>query len=239
MKRILLIILSLVLCLPAFSGCVKEPDFVDVAVVPIGGDASPGLYQTTFHFDSYKEMIKGFREYDLSKSSYTIQYYKALLDKPYSDFVDRVNADKSFPQPMKGGEPIELRDAEGFSNITFLVRELYGLPWILYYPKFPTGENFYIKMTYLPSDIDRSLTASEIIRQLSPNSPNVDNLGERHKSIFERQIKLSDREVTALVCEYNDDSRSNIAFVYGEMLVEVKCKTEVWSDEWFAELSFE
>ena len=67
----------------------------------------------------------------------------------------------------------------------------------------------------------------------------MDNLGERHKIIFERQIKLSDREVTALVCEYNDDPRCNIAFVYGEMLVEVKCKTEVWSDEWFSGLSFE
>ena len=184
-------------------------------------------------------MIKGFREYDLSKSSYTIQDYKVLLDKPYSDFVDRVNADKSFPQPMKGGEPIELRDEKGFSSITFLVSELYGIPWISYYPKDPTGENFYIKMTYLPESVDTSLTASEVIRQLSPGSPNINNLGERHKSIFERQIKLSDREVTALVCEYNDDPRCNIAFVYGEMLVEVKCKTEVWSDEWFSGLSFE
>ena len=238
MKRILLIILSLVLCLPAFSGCVKEPDFVDVAVVPIGGDASPGLYQTTFHFDSYKEMIKGFHEYDLSKSSYTIQDFKAILEKPYSDFVERVNADKSFPQPMKCGELIELRDAEGFSNITFLVRELYGLPWILYYPKFPTGENFYIKMTYLPSGIEAA-NASEAIRALSPGSPNIDNLGSRHKSIYNKQIKLRDREVTALVIEYNDDSRNSTIFLYGDLIVEVRHSPAVWSDEWFSGLSFE
>ena len=240
MKRILLIILSLALCLSAFSGCVKEPDFYDVALIPMSdGEASPGLYQTTFSFDSYKEMIKDFREYDVLKSSYTIQDYKTLLGEPYSDFVDRVKADKAFPQPMYGGKPIELRDEEDFSNITFFVSELYGLPWIAYYPKASTGENFYIKLTYLPESIDRSLAASEAIRQLSPDSPNVGNLGERHESIFEKRISLRDREVTALVCEYKDDPRSNIAFVYGDMLVEVRCKTDVWSDEWFADLSFE
>jgi hypothetical protein len=239
MKRIFVAILAVTVCLPALSGCVKEPDFYDVAVVPIGGDASPGLYQTTFSFDSYKEMIKDFREYDLSKSSYTIQDFKAFMGEPYARFVERVKEDRSFPQPMKGGEPIELRDKEGCSNITFFVSELYGLPWISYHPKNSTGENFYIKLTYLPEGVDTSLTASEVIRQLSPGSPNINNLGERHKSIFERQIKLSDREVTALVCEYKDDSRSNIAFVYGDILVEVRCRPEVWSDEWFAELSFE
>lgn len=241
MKRIFLIILTVALSLPVLSGCTKEPDFYDVAVVPVpdGGEASPGLYQTTFHFDSYKEMIRAFGKYDLSKSSYTIRDYKALLDKSYSDFVDRVNADKSFPQPMKGGKPIGLRDEKGFSSITFFVSELYGIPWIAYYPKVPTGENFYIKMTYLPDGVDTSLTASEVIKHLSPNSPNVDNLGERHKSIYGRHLKLLDREVTALVIEYNDDSRNSTIIVYGDLLIEFKGTPEVWSDEWFADLSFE
>lgn len=38
MKRILLIILALTLCLPVFSGCGKEPDFYDVATVFIPAD---------------------------------------------------------------------------------------------------------------------------------------------------------------------------------------------------------
>ena len=71
MKRFLLIFLTISLCLPAFSGCTKEPDFYDSTVVPVP-EAAPGLYQTTFDFDSYKEMIKDFRKYDISKSSYTM-----------------------------------------------------------------------------------------------------------------------------------------------------------------------
>jgi len=240
MKRFLLIILTISLCLPAFSGCTKEPDFYDIAVVPVP-EAAPGLYQTTFHFDSYKEMIKDFRKYDISKSSYTIQGFKAFMGEPYTKFVDKVNSDRSFPQPMIDGNPITYRNKEGFSNITFLVKELYGLPWIAYYPQVSTGENFFIKITYLPESIetDNDPSTSAVIKQLSPNSPNVNNLGTRHKNIYEKNIKLRDREVTALVCEYNDDPRNNTAFVYGDLLIEVRGTTEVWNDEWFASLSFE
>ena len=240
MKRFLLIILTISLCLPAFSGCTKEPDFYDSTVVP-GPEAAPGLYQTTFHFDSYKEMIKDFRKYDISKSSYTIQDFKAFMGEPYTKFVDKVNSDRSFPQPMLGGKPITYRNKEGFSNITFFVKELYGLPWIAYYPQVSTGENFFIKITYLPEIIetDYDPSTSAVIKQLSPNSPNVNNLGTRHKNIYEKNRKLRDREVTALVCEYNDDPRNNTAFVYGDLLIEVRGRAEVWNDEWFASLSFE
>lgn len=240
MKQNILLILTLSLCLTVLSGCVKEPDFYDVAVLPVP-EASPGLYQTTFDFDSYKEMIKDFRKYDISKSSYTIQDFKALMDEPYTRFVDRVNSDRSFPQPMLDGKPIPYRNEEGFSNITFFVSELYGLPWIAYYPEVSTGENFFIKITYLPEGIEANsgLTASEAVKSLAPNAPNVNNLGERHERIYERKIKLRDREVTALVCEYKDDRRSNTAFVYGDLLIEVRSTPEVWGDEWFASLSFE
>ena len=240
MKRFLLIFLTISLCLPAFSGCTKEPDFYDSTVGP-GPEAAPGLYQTTFHFDGYKEMIKDFRKYDISKSSYTIQNFKAFMGEPYTKFVDKVNSDRSFPQPMIDGKPITYRNKEGFSNITFLVQELYGLPWIAYYPEVSTNENPFIKITYLPESIetDNDPSTSAVIKQLSPNSPNVNNLGTRHKNIYEKNIKLRDREVTALVCEYNDDPRNNTAFVYGDLLIEVRGRAEVWNDEWFASLSFE
>ena len=240
MKRIIILIFTLSFCLLALSGCVKEPDFYDVAVLPVP-EASPGLYQTTFDFDSYKEMIKDFRKYDISKSSYTIQDYKAFMGEQYARFVDRVNSERSFPQPMFDGKPITYRNEEGFSNITFFVSELYGLPWIAYYPEVSTGENFFIKITYLPEGIEEKngLTASEAVKALAPNAPNVNNLGERHERIYERKIKLRDREVTALVCEYKDDRRSNTAFVYGDLLIEVRSPPEVWGDEWFALLSFE
>ena len=236
MKKFILLIAA-ILCLTSLSSCAKEPDFYDISVIP-SGEASPGLYQMTFYFDSYDEMIKDFCKYDISKSSYTVQNLIPKLGEPYSVFVERVKTEKSFPRPMRDGKEIAYRNKEGFSNITFLVSELYGLPWVSYYPKVATGENFYIKMTYLPSGIEAA-NASEAIRALSPGSPNIDNLGSRHKSIYNKQIKLRDREVTALVIEYNDDTRDSTVFLYDGLIVEVRHDPDVWSDEWFSGLSFE
>ena len=60
-----------------------------------------------------------------------------------------------------------------------------------------------------------------------------------HKNIYNQTITLRDREVTALVCEYKDDPRNSTIFVYGDLLVEVKGKPDVWTAEWFSSLSFE
>ena len=236
MKKFILLIAS-ILCLTSLSSCAKEPDFFGVSVLPVG-DASPGLYQTTFYFDSYDEMIKDFCKYDVLKSSYTIQDLIPKLGEPYSVFVERVKADKSFPRPMLDGKEMTYRNKEGFSNITFFVRELYGLPWVWYFPSVSTGENFYIGVTYLPEGVDET-SASAAIKALSPNSANLNNLGKQHESIYERPLKLRNCEVTALIIEYKEDTRNSVLFVYGDLLISVRCDPTVWNDEWFSGLSFE
>ena len=40
--------------------------------------------------------------------------------------------------PHLNGEVIEFRNEDGFPNIIFRSSELYGLPWIVYYPKVST-----------------------------------------------------------------------------------------------------
>ncbi len=106
--------------------------------------------------------------------------------------------------PHLNGEVIEFRNEDGFPNIIFKSSELYGLPWIVYYPKVSTGENFYIQITYIPDDIKEKLngqTASEVIEELAPDAPNIDHSGKHDTSVYERKINLRDREVTALVSE--------------------------------------
>lgn len=143
--------------------------------------------------------------------------------------------------PYLNGEVIELRNEEGYPGISMFASELYGLPWVFYHPKVSNGENFYIKMTYLPDVVDQkeNLTASEAIKELSPNSPNINNLGKQHEKIYNCNIKLKNREVMALVYEYKNDNRDSINFVYNDLLVEVRCDTQVWNEQWFAGLSFD
>ena len=237
MKRILSILFVLLLCLSAFAGC---GDSSDLHGNPMDIDGTPDLANATFSFNTYDEMLSAFLTYDTNKSSYTIQDYKFMLGEAYTSFLEKIEANRSVPQPMLDNKSITYRNKEGFSNITFFVNELYGLPWIWYFPTVSTGENFYIAITYLPDgERQRNMTASEVIKELSPNSANIDNLGNQHESICNRQIALGDREVTALVIEYKEDIRDSIFFVYEDLLVMVRCNSDVWSDQWFSTLSFD
>jgi hypothetical protein len=104
-----------------------------------------------------------------------------------------------------------------------------------------TGENFYIKITYLPDVIlesETSPTASEVIKKISPSSPNVNNVGKGYEKIYNQNIKLRDYEVEALIIEYKTDNRESIKFIYKGMLVEVRCDMDLWDEQWFSELSF-
>ena len=237
MKRILSILFVLLLCLSAFAGC---GDSSDLHGNPMDIDGTPDLANATFSFNTYDEMLSAFLTYDTNKSSYTIQDYKFMLGEAYTSFLEKIEANRSVPQPMLDNKSITYRNKEGFSNITFFVNELYGLPWIWYFPTVSTGENFYIAITYLPDgERQRNMTASEVIKELSPNSANIDNLGKQHENICNRQIALGDREVTALVIEYKEDTRDSIFFVYEDLLVMVRCNSDVWSDQWFSTLSFD
>ena len=238
MKRILSLLISLLLCVSAFAGC---GDLSDSHGNPSDIDAIPDLANASFSFNTYDEMLSAFLTYDTNKSSYTIQDYKLNLGEAYTSFLEKIEADRSIPQPMLDNKPITYRNKEGFSNITFFVNELYSLPWIWYFPSVSTGENFYIGVAYLPDSIiekQKNMTASKVIKELSPNSANIDNLGNQHKRIYNKQMKLNDREVAALVIEYKEDTRDNIFFVYDGLLVLVRCDSGVWSEQWFSSLSF-
>ncbi len=232
MKKILSFLLIVLICVSAFSGCSDRS-------LGNGNENAEDPPNSSFGFDSYDEMINAFSSREQNSEGYTIQGLKRLMGESYAHFVDKVNSDKSFPHPMLDENTIPYRNQEGFSNITFLGNELYNLPWIWYFPAVTTGENFYIAITYLPdSESQRNMIASEVIKELSPKSPNVNNLGEQHQSILNQQITLKDRDVTALIVYYKTDTRNSIFFVYDDLLVMVRCDPNIWSEQWFAALSF-
>jgi hypothetical protein len=142
--------------------------------------------------------------------------------------------------PYLNGEVIELRNEDGFSNITLFASEKYELPCIFYHPKVSTGDNLYIKVTCIPDEYlqgHETESASDFIRRMSPNYPNIDNLGSQCQAVYSTIVELSDRDVTALVDEYKTSKRNSTMFVYDNLLVEVRNNPEVWNSEWFSTLS--
>ena len=79
------------------------------------------------------------------------------------------------------------------------------------------------------------MSAWEVIKEIAPNAPNIDNLG-RYKKIYNQNLKLRDREVTALICEPKTGNRDTVFFVYDDLLVAITSAPEVWTEQWFAEL---
>lgn len=235
MKRFTAAIIAMLLCL-CLCACRDGG-----ASTMTSGDVTPPEYIYPFCYDSLsllREAVSADGElYDeLSRKGAGSE----IIDG-FGTFIEKYKS-QGMIVPFMNGKEIEFRDEEGYSNISVFPSEAYGLPWVIFYPSVPTGENFYIKLTCLPDSIvktQKAPTASNVIKIISPDSPNINNVGELHERIYDRITELEDRKVTAMVIEYKTDKRDSIFFVYGEMLVEVRCDPAVWDAKWFSCLSFE
>lgn len=244
MKKFVTIIFAIMLCL-GMCACsdIDNPSDAGINSSP-NNTASPNnavIYPLTYY--SLNDL----------KSSISQKNENKIYDKLKEDGIGNENIDKikffvkklqshNITVPYLSGKVIQFRNREGFSNISLYASELYRLPWIFYHPSVSTGENFYIKIAYIPDSVlnkQKNPTASEVIKELSPGSPNIDIIGDQHKSIYNQNIRLEDREVTALVIEYKEDSRNSTIFVYDDLLIEVRSDPEVWGTQWFAALSFD
>ncbi len=204
---------------------------------------TPYEYFSPLNFDSFSQLKSAVSEEndDIIYKMYSDAGTNEKQMDKLKAFVEKFRTQK-IVVPHLNGEVVKLRDEKDFSNISFFASEVYSLPWVWYFPEVSTGENFYVNITYLPDDILKShkdSTASDVIKAISPNSPNVDNMGKYHKAIYNKTIKLLDREVTAMISEYEDDNRNSMMFVYDDMLVLVRCNPEIWDEEWFSALSFD
>ena len=205
MKRILFTTLALLMCLVALSGCNKLSNLHGNVS---NEDATPDVANSTFHFDSYEDMIKAFGKSGIDVSSYTIKELKVVMSEAYTRFVDKVNAEKSFPQPLIDNQPITYRNKEGFSNITFFVKELYGLPWIWYFPNVSTGENFYISMTYLPDSEKHKKYCGVGNEKILKNAERLKNSGIKHVFRVPLVVGITDTEGNQrAIAEFVGESR--------------------------------
>ncbi len=152
------------------------------------------------------------------------------------DFFKALRMEKNVIPYLQGKE-MPLREG---TNITFYLKEAYGLPWVFYKPYVATTDNFYIKITLIPNEYGATIgeTASGLLKKIAPEAVNIGQPGPDNRNVYEKEIKLQGRTVTALVHEYLSDDRNGYLFIYNQMLVWVCCNPEIWGEEWFAGLSF-
>lgn len=222
------VVLCAVMILPMLG--VGSPEVFDPPFeLPFWGgssneDPSPPQH-SSFDFDSYRKMIRGFKKSGLLAGSNSIQGIKGSMGETYTAFVDKVAKDGEFPQPMLNSQPIPYQNREGFSNITFFPSELYGLPWVWYHC-LVEGERVNIQITYPACKgvaVDPAKDVSEMLRAVAPNAVNLDNFEDRpsYKAVYLQSIPMEAGEVGVLVYEIKNSNKKIYTFFAGEALVMV------------------
>ncbi len=236
-KRLYVGLLAVLLCL-MLSAC------EDRKMQPELNDSIDNSHTNPHHnvsYDTLQELQRSIK-YD-----YGEEQYAAMADAEGQEiadnlrhFIDALRAE-DVPVPCQNGQPIELQNEDNFSNITVFLNEAYDLPWIWVFPAVSTGENFYIQYTPLPAGFQADTPITEVLDQLAPSRATKDNfkLFEHLRSVSEEPLILKNRTVTVQRTCYRDDSRDTLQFVYGDLLVIVRCDPEIWTDDWFVTLSFE
>ena len=216
-KQFLLLILAFLMLLSACTaGTSSQPTAGTTA------QNSPPRYRT-FYFESYDDLKTNGRECGESE--------RLLQDTNIFS--------NGFPIPCLNGEPVMLYHTPN-SPITVFESELYYKPWIWYDTKI--GDSWVVIRIMLNqelvSNFDATSFASDIVRFIAPEAPNVDNYDpESYASIADKEIVTSDGAKIAL---WKISARSNkeyISLMQNNYFVVIDAPQGAVTDEWLASFS--
>ena len=203
-------------------------------------------YLKPFEYDSMKQLIKSIQTDFSDKILNDIEEKMAGNYKKgtFSNFIKEVKEEYLYVPYYKGKE-IQLRNKEGFNNISLFINDFYDKPWIYYHTdEKQTGGIARIDIMYLDKNIKmeaRQKSGSWLRTQLDSSYPNVDNYKnfENYSKIYDSEMKFNGRSVNTLVVQYSYDPRDNTYFVYDDILIKVVSKPGSTPNDWANDLSFE
>ena len=159
-----------------------------------------------------------------------------LYQQTLSDFA---SGEIKVAVPQIGGENIDLRNQDGFSNVTWFTNELYNLPW-LWYHCLINEQDLTVSIAYLSvldrTELNSATSYYQVLKMISPNSPSPDNYKKSasYKNIYEKEITLGNGEtVTAMISELKNDSRIYVCLYLDGMLVTLRGDEALLTEELF------
>ena len=159
-----------------------------------------------------------------------------LYQQTLSDFA---SGEIKVAVPQIGGKNIDLRNQEGFSNVTWFTNELYNLPW-LWYHCLINEQDLTVSIAYLSvldrTELNSATSYYQVLKMISPNSPSPDNYKKSasYKNIYEKEITLGNGEtVTAMISELKNDSRIYVCLYLDGMLVTLRGNEALLTEEFF------
>lgn len=260
MKKFLIIILMIALCCGAMSGCNSNQHLENSENSSVSDEQSTGnlsdaadgenlLDATTpqinietppdnwvYVYDSYAD-IKRALSLSTSDEYRLLRSEDASYGSLYANTLKRFsNGDEILCVPVINGKHIELRNIDGYSNISLMTCELYNLPWIWYHCALG-NENLDIKISY-PGALERTEiraaeTYRDVLKLIAPNAPSPSNYQryESYKSIYEKDVTLSNGQVaTVMVSELQNTSKIYVMLLLNDTLISMYGDAQVFSD---------
>jgi len=264
MRNFIILLLVAALCCAAISGCKSHEQSTNsentadaknqasstqaptVGSNDLAGTDSPIIEIETppdtkfYHIDSYADLAKALT---LSSSD----EFKSLRSKQakygtlHTNTLNRFASGTFVPLvPEMNGEPIPLRNLEGYSAIIYMSSELYGLPWIWYYCTL-NGSDFRVQISY-PSVLNReeisaATTYLDVLNLIAPDAPMPSNYQKYkdYKTIYEKAVTLADGQVvTAMFSELKDSTKIYVMLYIDDVLVCMYGEAQLFSDAFWA-----
>lgn len=197
----------------------------------------------TYSFASYELLHKALCNKDSAEHAILIQE-QINCGKVYQDTLASFESGEiKIAVPCLGGNNMNLRDMDGYSNISLLSRELYDLPWIWYHCV--TDEySLDIKVAY-PCVLDNSQINSaksyrQVLRLIAPDAPLPENLDkyDAYSAIYEKEIKLGDGSiVTAMISEMEDSHKVYVMFYQNGKMIVLRADRALFNDAFWQAFS--
>ena len=201
-------------------------------------------YYTGFLIDSYDE-LKGIFDPTNRDGLASIGKGEKKYGAVYQTVLEAL-AEGRVPLliPHLSGKEIGLRDEVDLPRISVSTSELYNLPWIWYHCKL-NGQHFRVHISYLDVLESPALkgckTPLEVLSVIAPSAPSPSNFQKfsDYSSIYEKDIVLGDRTVTAMVSELKGNTREYVQFYMDGVLVILYGEKQLFTDEFLAAFTLE
>jgi len=189
-----------------------------------------------YSFDSYNDLSKALVTNDYFTTS-DLDNYGDLFAKTITSFYNKT---VELYIPSINEDVCQLRNKEGFSNISLMTTELYNLPWICYHCK--VNESYVdIKLAYPgvigSNEINHAKTYREVLSVIAPNAPTPDNYTkyDSYENIYETELTLAnDRIVEAMISELKNSNKVYVMFDFDGLLVSIYADNQILLDSFWS-----
>lgn len=191
----------------------NRPELVFVTLKGDGRDGEPPAVSSTeaASIEEIREEIKRWLSPDKVE-----EVCDSYGDESFRAFAERRIEENFFYMPT-----FDLRNKEGYSNVTLFPSELYGMPW-MWYHCVADGVELTVKIAY-PEDVAENV--SELISQIAPDAPNLHNFWDYPS--YESIIMTEAGDLRVMESRAKDSSRRYYAFVFGDALVNIQSDVDL------------